>query len=138
MRKNTPTYFYDAAFCLLRSRSKWRKIRRKSPIYLQNIHLWLQMRNSQKVLSNKIYRLLSQWMPDNIYLSVFISVDITPSKLAIKWNTLFLKTELTEIPQQSSYLMWKVRIPFKNIRHRHSLLLLHLNVVLKVLSRKEI
>lgn len=138
MRKNTPTYFYDAAFCLLRNRSKWRKIRRKIQ-YICKIYTYdCRWKILNKVLSSKIYRILSQWMPDNIYLSVFISVDIIPRKLAIEGNNLFLKRELIEIPQQSSYLMWKVSIPFKNIRHRHLLLLLHLNIVVKVLSRKEI
>ena len=80
------------------------KDKKENPIYLQNIHLRLQMKNAKQVLSRKIYRILSQWMPDNIYLFVFISVDIIPSKLAIEGNDLFLKRELIEIPQQSSYL----------------------------------
>lgn len=80
------------------------KDKKENPIYLQNIHLRLQMKNAKQVLSRKIYRILSQWMPDNIYLFVFISVDIIPSKLAIEGNNLFLKRELIEIPQQSSYL----------------------------------
>ena len=80
------------------------KDKKENPIYLQNIHLRLQMKNAKQVLSRKIYRILSQWMPDNIYLFVFISVDIIPSKLAIEGNNLFLKREFIEIPQQSSYL----------------------------------
>lgn len=136
--KNTPIYFYDASFCLLRSRSQWRKIRRKIQ-YICKIYTYdCRWKILNKVLSRKIYRILSQWMPDNIYLFVFISVDIIPSKLAIEGNNLFLKRELIEIPQQSSYLKWKVSIPFKNIRHRHLLLLLHLNIMVKAMSRKEI
>ena len=114
------------------------KDKKENPIYLQIYTYDCRWKILNKVLSRKICRILFQWMTDNIYLFVFISVDIIPSKLAIEGNNLFLKRELIEIPQQSSYLKWKVSIPFKNIRHRHLLLLLHLNIVVKVMSRKEI
>lgn len=73
------------------------KDKKENPIYLGKIYTYdCRWKILNKVLSSKIYRILSQWMPDNIYLSVFISVDIIPRKLAIEGNNLFLKRELIE------------------------------------------